>query len=374
MFPKKKKEDKIEKKSFDSSTKYLPTTLLVGIQKDVNEKALRSFILSVSKTSFEKIGDVKFNIKKLEKNHFLYEIHNGSQDLTYLDLVYKKLFIEEQNEMFLKTNKDNVRLIKRPNGKIDTNVLLEHNNRDDLAEVDYETNVKSETIIKEGFGLFYTNLFLVTVSAIVALGSFVTKYSMTNEDYSFNYKKDNSSSPMEFISTLNFEHTEYQYLSKIEYSNGTWKETIGTIEKPKVDVHAPKVDELENIENLSNTIVSEPMEKTPVTEKIVVDDNTQKAKALVEEIESVNKEPEQKTIADAVLEMDEVSLDDINLDDYVVEEMPSKNVKEEKQVSQKTNVEKKPTHSGFKIIDMDKLKTLDLSNLPENIVIEEGDK
>lgn len=374
MFPKNKKEYKIEKKFFDSSSKYLPTTLLVGIQKDVNEKALRSFILSISKTSFEKIGNVKFNIKKLEKNHFLYEIHNGSQNLTYLDLVYKKLFIEEQNEIFLKTNKDNIRLIKRPNGKIDTSVLLEHNNRDDVAEVDYETRAKSEMIIKEGFGLFYTNLFLVTVSAIVALGSFVTKYSMTNEDYTFNYKKDNSSSPMEFISTLNFEHTEYQYLSKIEYSNGSWKETIGRIEKPKVDVHAPTVDELDNVENLNNNIVSYPMEKTPITENIVVDDNIQKAKKLVEEIESVNKEPEQKTIADAVLEMDEVSLDNINLDDYVIEEIPSKDIKEEKQVSQKKNVENKLTHSGFKIIEMDKLKTLDLSNLPENIVIEEGDK
>jgi len=342
-----------------SLDKYLPNTLFIGVQKDVSEKALKGYILSLSKTAFENVGDVKYFIKKLKKDEFLYEIHNGSIDLSYLSLVHNSLFVENKDEVILKCRDNNVRITKKASGKIETSVLIEKKSTEEDVNslVDKKTKGKMTLVVREGLGLFYVSSLFMIVTGVIAATSFVTKYTMLNEDYSFSYEKDNSLSPMEFIESLRFnDHSEHKYLKSIKYSDGKWKEEYGIVEKAKKDVNAPKIEDVEKVESMNDESDDVVVEMVPV----VTMEEVVEIKPVITMEKVVTLKP--------VVTMEEVIVSDVVVNDINdveiidVEELPRVNLGQTK------------TKRNFEIIDMDTLDNLDLSNLPSNVVIEKENK
>ena len=341
----KKKEGVSEVPSKNDDTvlnKFLPKTLFLGYQKEISEKALKGYILSIAKTAFENIGNVKYSIKKIKKDEYLYEIHDGSMDLSYISLVHKKMFIEDVEELILKTQGNNVKVVRKPNGKLDTSVLLEHNSRDEDAIVDKSAKGKMNPVVKEGIGLFVTGLVFLVSTSLLASVSFITKYTMMNEDYSFSYERDQSLSPMEFVKSLQFnDHSEYKYLKSIKYTTkGGWKEEYGIIEKEPIDLNAPNKQDLKSANSMKD--------------EYIADDHL------------VEKMPEATSVVDVkpVVKMEEVT----KIKPVVKMEEVTTNMKEVESIEIKAVNETE--NNDFEIIDMETLDTLDLSNLPENIVIE----
>ena len=235
-----------------NKNKYLPNMLLIGTQSDLNEKALINYITTLAKASFETLNDVKYSIKKINKNVFLYEIHNGSNNLTYLNIIEKELFKNNNKKIILKTNQKNIKITKRSETKIDSTSLIFENNNEIDAIVDYKTKGKLKDIIKPGTAILFISVLLFVITGIVSGFSFYTKYYMLNADYSFNPVYKNILSPIEYIEKLHFGgHSETKYIENIQMINGVWSHRYtDTKEKENnsINVNTNKIEK-KNIKN-----------------------------------------------------------------------------------------------------------------------------
>lgn len=258
-------------------SKYLPTILFVGIQEDINEKALISYITSLAQSAFPNVREAKYSIKKLGKNKYLYEIHNGSDTLTYLPLVVSKVIEGSGREVILKTNSQNVRVAKKTATRIETNTLIESNNRDDDALVDYESKGKMKYLIKQGTEIFIVSAIAASITGVIAGVSFVSKYYMLNEDYSYNPVIEDTMTAHAFLNTIESEHSQTKYVDSIRFVNGNWITNFKEIELPPepVIVENPVIEDSQQAteEPVKNVVVENIPEIKPiVSEQVNVED------------------------------------------------------------------------------------------------------
>lgn len=450
LFKKNKMPSKKKVKKGNNLSKYLPTTLFIGVQEDVNEKALIGYITSLSQSAFSNLKEVKFSTKKLGKNRYIYEIHNGSNDLTYLPLVIANLIEGAEKEIVLKTQGQNVRVVKKTATKIESNSLISSNNREDDAQVDLETKGKMRNLVKEGTGFLIFSMVASSITGILASASFVSKYYMLNEDYSYNPKVPDIQTPYEYLKTLKAEeHTKYRYLENIKFKNGKWNTQFIELEKPKEEAELPP----ENIqpETVSNSVANmtdnqvntntEVVKPETIKNSTEVTDNTinneipafdassalkTKAETVEErrqrieerrkqrdeerrkrkEQQRLKKEMTEKSIMEGSIEAEVVSNNivvesqpvepeivntekSIKESPQTVENLPVETriepvepivVKEEEKVENKSisiteqEEEKEVVVDEFEIVEEVDIEGLDLSNLPDNVILEEGDK
>lgn len=271
-----------KEKSKTKLSKYLPTILFVGIQEDINEKALISYITSLAQSAFPNVREAKYSIKKLGKNKYLYEIHNGSDTLTYLPLVVSKVIEGSGREVILKTNSQNVRVAKKTATRIETNTLIESNNRDDDALVDYESKGKMKYLIKQGTEIFIVSAIAASITGVIAGVSFVSKYYMLNEDYSYNPVIEDIMTAHAFLNTIESEHSQTKYVDSIRFVNGKWITNFKEIELPPEPVI---------VEKTVNPIIEDSQQATEEPVKNVVVENTSETKPIVSEqvnVEDIN--------------------------------------------------------------------------------------
>ncbi len=268
--PTKKKANKGNNKNL---SKYLPTTLFIGVQEDVNEKALTGYIMSLSQSAFSNLKEVKYSTRKLGKNRFVYEIHNGSKNLTYLPLVVSNLIEGTEKEIILKTQAQNVRVIKKTATKIESNTLISSNNRDDDAQVDLDTNGKLKELVKQGTEVLLFSIIASSITGVLAGASFFSKYYMLNEDYSYNPSVPKVDTPYEFLQTLEGkEHTKHRYLENIRFQKGKWNTNYIEIENKEKETNNDSKESdsgNESINNDNKPVVNENNNGGAIEETIV---------------------------------------------------------------------------------------------------------
>lgn len=413
----KDKKPTLKKKAGNNSdkaklSKFLPTTLFVGIQEDVNEKALISYITSLAQSAFSNVREAKYSVKRLSKNRYIYEIHNGSESLTYLPLVISKIIEGADKEVILKTNSQNIRVSKKTSTRIETNTLIESNNREDDALVDYESKGKLKHLIKAGTEVFVVSSIAACITGVLAGVSFVTKYYMLNEDYSFTPKVEEHMTAHDYLLTVKNEHSQTRYIENIRFKKGEWETTFKDIDPPE-PIEPINVQETEEIvnENVNNEAPAEEynaFEDNSIT-PLSMDELKEKAKAAqnvsIDEGKETNIESpiteETPVVENAPLNMEDISrqaeeatveTDEIAEDEFEVKETPvsaneendieanliNNNVEEQNiDVKEIAIVEDKDmmisnesNEDEFEIVDAADIKSLDLSNLPDNIVLE----
>lgn len=398
-------------------SKYLPTTLFIGIQEDVNEKALISYITSLSQSAFNNVREAKYSIHRLAKNKYLYEIHNGSETLTYLPLVISTVIEGGKHEIILKTNSQNVRVLKKTSTKIETNTLIESNNREDDAVVDYEANGKLKHLIKQGTEVFVVSSIAFAITGVLAGVSFVTKYYMLNEDYSFNPKFDIQMTAHDYLTTVESEHSQTKYIDSIEFIKGEWKTNYKEIEAPEAIVSIIEEKEPEADTYIADSINDNEFQpfdenKQEPLEPLDVNSLMKKAEQLKSEASKpiVQQEtpviPETETVVSPEMVSDVVAQDVVTSemnDDVVVQEAITPEIQKDsmqetdsvienvveddfsiplavdtpvkavevavEKVSSEVKVEQAPVDE-FEIVDAADIKSLDLSNLPADIILE----
>lgn len=286
-----------KEKSKTKLSKYLPTILFVGIQEDINEKALISYITSLAQSAFPNVREAKYSIKKLGKNKYLYEIHNGSDTLTYLPLVVSKVIEGSGREVILKTNSQNVRVAKKTATRIETNTLIESNNRDDDALVDYESKGKMKYLIKQGTEVFIVSAIAASITGVIAGVSFLSKYYMLNEDYSYNPVIEDIMTAHDFLNTIESEHSQTKYVDNIRFVNSKWITNFKEIELPPEPVIVEEVEE---------PVVEEKQELIEVRDETVVENTA------VEKTEDVNLNTAVNPIDSKPIVSEQVNVEDIN--------------------------------------------------------------
>lgn len=407
----KEKEIVKGKKSKDKQlSKYLPSLLFVSTQKDINEKALKSYIFSLAKSSFPTINSVKYSIKKISKNEYLYEIHDGSSKLTYLPLVYNKFITEGETEIVLKTSNQNIKVVRKPNGKIDSSLLVSTKNRDDEAIIDYDSSGKLKDLIKPGTASFIISSIFFAITGVIAGASYVSKYYMLNEDYSYNPEIADIEDPSFFFNSIDTKfHSKYKYINSIRYDRNKWRVDYKEIEKPKEDIEVEEVVDIE-VEGVNitpdvsvyergnsphkelNTInqknVETKLEKNidernhqhienDIKKRIEenIKNNTKKIKEDINENIDMVIEPnisEQSTELNIELE-NVISSSDVDTDIEILPNDIKGNTDEKEMVMDieiEKSIEEEIIEDEFEIIDEGNMDLLDLSVLPENIVIE----
>lgn len=347
VFKKKKNKDKDEivtaKNDVSMLDKILPNNLFLGHQRDINKKALKSYLHSVAQTSFENYSNAKYSIKKIAKNEYIYEFHDGTSSLTYIPLVYKELFLNNKDYIILKTNTNNVKVTKKSTGKIETNVLLSHNTMEDEALIDYESKGNLVNFVKKNLSILIFSSFLFLITGAITVGFEYIRYTKLNEDYSYSYVRDNSLSPIQYVESLNFkDHSPYKYIKKIEFIKGSWSVQYGFIEKEEVDDNIPSQSDL-------NNVVEMPVMSEIKKEIKDIDNNIND---LNKDINNVNKDINKK-----------IKKDIEKNHDIVISKVKTTKIKETKNKS-----------DDIEIIDIDNAINLDVGNLPKNIIIEKGVK
>jgi hypothetical protein len=420
IFNKRKKTSMMKKKSVrkdkNKLSKYLPSTLFIGVQEDINEKALVSYITSLAQSAFANPKEAKYSIKKMGKNKFIYEMHNGSQDLTYLPLVIGQMIEGGETELILKTNGQNVRVLRKTSVKLESNVLIASNNRDEDAIVDYDTKGNLKHIIKQGSEIFIISSLSAVITGFIAGASFVSKYYMLNEDYSYDPEVRKAQTAVDFLRTISpEEHTKYRYLESINYINYTWVKKFTEITPPpepvveevmpeevvveetavNVEVDSLPVETAEDYAVYPNEVVAENV----VTEEDVkgIDLSVEMASLEKEynmenlakkneksvgeekiEVSTVAEKEEIKAEVEVVAEVKEddfeIPSEDKNIDEYVsVKEEDVKNLDATDLPQNIVVVEEGEGGffgNDFEILNEENIESLDLSNLPENIILE----
>jgi hypothetical protein len=420
IFNKRKKTSMMKKKSVrkdkNKLSKYLPSTLFIGVQEDINEKALVSYITSLAQSAFANPKEAKYSIKKMGKNKFIYEMHNGSQDLTYLPLVIGQMIEGGETELILKTNGQNVRVLRKTSVKLESNVLIASNNRDEDAIVDYDTKGNLKHIIKQGSEIFIISSLSAVITGFIAGASFVSKYYMLNEDYSYDPEVRKAQTAVDFLRTISpEEHTKYRYLESINYINYTWVKKFTEITPPpepvveevmpeevvveetavNVEVDSLPVETAEDYAVYPNEVVAENV----VTEEDVkgIDLSVEMASLEKEynmenlakkneksvgeekiEVSTVAEKEEIKAEVEVVAEVKEddfeIPSEDKNIDEYVsVKEEDVKNLDATDLPQNIVVVEEGEGGffgNDFEILNEENIESLDLSNIPENIILE----
>ena len=216
--------------------KYLPNTLIIGIQAGINKSTLISYIKSLANTSFINTNSVAYSIMKLEENKFLFEIHDGSKQLTYLKLIKSELFDNDETEIILKTNKDNIRVEKLSENRIETTILIGSKNVICETFIDLNTKGSLTPLVKNNKKLLTISLTLLLVSGLTASFSYYTKYSMLNKDYSFVAMQDKSLSPLSFVKQINFtDHSESKYINNIAFDGKKWNVNYADLDIKNID-------------------------------------------------------------------------------------------------------------------------------------------
>jgi hypothetical protein len=408
----KDKKPTLKRKSAKTSTananvklsKYLPTSLFIGIKEDVNKKTLESYIASLSQSLFANSKEGKYSIKKLNKDKYIYEIHNGSNDLTYLPLVISKLIDGSEKEIILKTSGQNVRVVKKTSTRIETNTLIESNNRDEDALVDYETKGQMIDLVKTGTEFFLAASIFAGLTGLVASVSFLTKYYMLNADYSYNPENPNYLTAIEYLGTIDpAKHTETSFLKNIKFEKGKWISEFKTIPAPKsilteeelnsgvvqvpesqvqydvVNAHT-NLDSMiqnnttQNVDiNVDESIVEEPIVQAPIVEANV--SNT--INSDVTNIEVKDADDLNTTI--------ETIVDDkgiVNDDNVINNEGDSLEIKDSLEINENDSIKNEIVEpikdvvdsnvevDEFEILNVEDVSNLDISNLPDNVVVE----
>jgi len=422
IFNKRKKPSMMKKKSVKKDknklSKYLPSTLFIGVQEDINEKALVSYITSLAQSAFANPKEAKYSIKKMGKNKFIYEMHNGSQDLTYLPLVIGQMIEGGETELILKTNGQNVRVLRKTSVKLESNVLIASNNRDEDAIVDYDTKGNLKHIIKQGSEIFIISSLSAIITGFIAGASFVSKYYMLNEDYSYDPEVRKAQTAVDFLRTIApEEHTKYRYLESINYINYTWvkkfteitpppepvKEEVMpeevVVEKTAVNVEADSlpvestneleisVDEAitypnevvsenvvpeEEVKGIDLSVEMDSLEKEYNMENLA---NKSETPVVKEKTESTPVAVEEKTEVKEIKDDDfEIPIEDKHIEGYVsVKEEDVKNLNATDLPQNVVVVEEGEGGffgNDFEILSEENIESLDLSNLPENIILE----
>lgn len=424
IFNKRKKPSMMKKKSVKKDknklSKYLPSTLFIGVQEDINEKALVSYITSLAQSAFANPKEAKYSIKKMGKNKFIYEMHNGSQDLTYLPLVIGQMIEGGETELILKTNGQNVRVLRKTSVKLESNVLITSNNRDEDAIVDYDTKGNLKHIIKQGSEIFIISSLSAIITGFIAGASFVSKYYMLNEDYSYDPEVRKAQTAVDFLRTIApEEHTKYRYLESINYINYTWVKKFTEIAPPpepvkeeimpeevvveetavNVEANSLPVESTNELEIVANEAVAYPNE---VVAENVISEEEVKGIDLSVEMASLEKEYNMENLtneSETPIVKEKVKADPTTVEEVEVEavaevkeddfEIPSENKNIDGYVSVKEEEVKNldatdlPQNivvieegeggffgNDFEILNEENIESLDLSNLPENIILE----
>lgn len=422
IFNKRKKPSMMKKKSVrkdkNKLSKYLPSTLFIGVQEDINEKALVSYITSLAQSAFANPKEAKYSIKKMGKNKFIYEMHNGSQDLTYLPLVIEQMIEGGETELILKTNGQNVRVLRKTSVKLESNVLIASNNRDEDAIVDYDTKGNLKYIIKQGSEIFIISSLSAIITGFIAGASFVSKYYMLNEDYSYDPEVRKAQTAVDFLRTISpEEHTKYRYLESINYINYTWVKKFTEITPPpepvvkdvmpeeivvketavNIEVDSLPVENTDEIEISTNDSVVYPNE---IDAENVTSEKEVKGIDLSVEMVSLEKEYnmenlvnnierpilEEKVEVTSVVTKEvqvtaeikdddfEITSENENIDSYVsVKEEDVENLDATDLPQNIVVVEEGEGGffgNDFEILNEENIESLDLSNLPENIILE----
>lgn len=426
IFNKRKKPSMMKKKSVrkdkNKLSKYLPSTLFIGVQEDINEKALVSYITSLAQSAFANPKEAKYSIKKMGKNKFIYEMHNGSHDLTYLPLVIGQMIEGGETELILKTNGQNVRVLRKTSVKLESNVLIASNNRDEDAIVDYDTKGNLKYIIKQGSEIFIISSLSAIITGFIAGASFVSKYYMLNEDYSYDPEVRKAQTAVDFLRTISpEEHTKYRYLESINYINYTWVKKFTEITPPpepvveevmpeevvveetavNVDADSLPVETTDELEVAADEPIVYPNEvvaENVITEEEVkgIDLSVEMAslekeynmenlanktetpvveeKADISTVIEKEEETEVEVVAEAKEDDFEIPSEDKNIDGYVsVKEEDVKNLDATDLPQNIVVVEEDEGGffgNDFEILNEENIESLDLSNLPENIILE----
>ncbi len=391
---------KAMKKDKNKLSKYLPTILFIGVQEDINEKALISYITSLAQSAFNNPKEAKYSIRKMGKSKYVYEIHNGSEDLTYLPMVVSRMIEGNETELILKTNGQNVRVLRKTSVKIESNVLIQSNNRDEDATVDYESKGELKYIVKQGSEVFIISALSLIVTGFIAGASFVSKYYMMNEEYSYNPDIREAPTAVDFLRTISpSEHTKYRYLESVNYINYTWVKKFKEIEPPVVEVAIEDVAIEENSNDLvehnieSNILVKEDNiintdeaeisnqvvnvsnnERTPIEMTITKEEFT--STNIEDKVENKDSIVNNKDIEEdfEITEFEEVVNEEVNMEGYVVASEDDLNNLDTSDIPSNIVVVEEENAgffgNDFEILNEENIESLDLSNLPENIVLE----
>lgn len=311
----------MESNEKNMNPKYLPDALVVGMQTDINKKELKNYIESLAIASFEELKNVKYSIKNIGKNKYLFEIHNGSPKLTYLNIIHEELFKNNKTEIILKTNQKNIKVFKRSDFKIEASTLVFLKNNEEKAQVDYKSKGHLKNIKKDGSEILYLASICFVVTGIVASGSFFSKYYMLNADYSYNPVYEKVLSPIEYIDKIDFkDYSETTYMKNIKYKNKKWSHEIKTIkiDKPKKEnIQSSKENEIlekNNVEELNknNNVVENNIEVKHDIPVINQSDVENKIAELNEEKTSLENNKMKETTD---LNINDVTKKEINIDD-----------------------------------------------------------
>lgn len=333
---------------FDSSM-HLPSMVLIGFYEGVTKKALFEISKGYVNKYFDNPYMTNYKCKK-HNNGYIYEIHDGSKDYSYIDSVIKNLAVN--GFCYLLTRDKTIKVIE-VHGKIQSYVMP----MDDVEIIgDKVQPTKSKTykLYTESGGFLVFGLSLAFIGVISLLASSILKYVILDENKDIIYNQQLTQSPLDYFEKLPTP-TESTYTSKIIYENGAWKTILASSPMPTLeDINITEKDILEiekgEMESLETTLL-----KDKITE-------------LMQQVDMLKK-PEQ-TIINIPVPLDKDKIE-------IIKEIPEKAIIKEKAKEVKKNNEKngikkenKQSVSENKI-DNNKLhEKINLKNLPSNVVVE----
>lgn len=330
----------------DSSI-HLPSMVLIGFYEGVTKKALFEISKGYVNKYFDNPYMTNYRCKK-HNNGYIYEIHDGSKDYSYIDPVIKNLAL---NGFCYLLTRDKTIKVMEIHGKIQSYVMPV-DDVEIIGDKVQPTKSKTYKLYTESGGFLVFGLSLALIGVISLFVSSILKYVILDENKEIAYNQQLTQSPLDYFEKLPIP-TESTYTSKIVFTNGAWKtifasnpmptiENISVTEKDIVEIEKGEIDSLE---------VS--LLKDKVTE-------------LLKQVEKL-KNPQAEVIKPTVL------LDTNKIE--AVKETPEKNITKEKNKNKNnekinTKKESKQPVSENKI-DNNKLhEKINLKNLPSNVVVE----
>lgn len=332
---------------FDSSI-HLPSMVLIGFYEGVTKKALFEISKGYVNKYFDNPYMTNYRCKK-HNNGYIYEIHDGSKDYSYIDSVIKNLAM---NGFCYLLTRDKTIKVMEIHGKIQSYVMP----MDDVEIIgDKVQPTKSKTykLYTESGGFLVFGLSLAFIGVLSLFVSSVLKYVILDENKDIIYNQQLVQNPLDYFEKLPTP-TESTYTSKIIYENGAWKTILASNPMPTLEnINITEKDILEiekgEMESLETTLL-----KDKITE-------------LMQQVDMLKK-PSSSINSPVPLEKIEV-----------IKEVPEKTITKEKSKEKelKTNNEKnalKKENKGpvsEKKIDNNKLhEKINLKNLPSNVVVE----
>lgn len=330
----------------DSSI-HLPSMVLIGFYEGVTKKALFEISKGYVNKYFDNPYMTNYRCKK-HNNGYIYEIHDGSKDYSYIDPVIKNLAL---NGFCYLLTRDKTIKVMEIHGKIQSYVMPV-DDVEIIGDKVQPTKSKTYKLYTESGGFLVFGLSLALIGVLSLFVSSILKYVILDENKDIDYNQQLIQSPLDYFAKLPIP-TESTYTSKIVFANGAWKTILASNPMPTI----------ENISVTEKDIVEIEKGEIDSLEMSLLKD---KVADLLKEVERLKK-PQIEAIKPTIL------LDTNKIE--AVKETPEKNITKEKNKNKNnekinTKKESKQPVSENKI-DNNKLhEKINLKNLPSNVVVE----